>query len=467
MPRTGTGWKGEHTLRRWIIIIGASLAIAATLGVLALAIHLLIANWRGRPVAAAFTRVAGATRVETAVAASRFWLTPPQLVVTTSADASQQVMWWAAHCAMLHDAPLLFTSPDRRRQQLVDATIKRWRREATPKHTAPHVIEVRDVQDEARCLASGHRADISGLSTPYIPDRPLPLRIIPVQATLAPVVVFAAAKAPGDPPDVAIGMALAAHMATPDRPVSLVVVPRYLGADPELASYLRNQRELVQGGIALGRARVLPGDTSTLLRQLLTAANRQDFWSQLQADLGTLGSLIAALLALLGLGAATTALALAIRHQVNLLREPGGRAPDARTGGRTVVGPLRRIWPRDKSAAPEAPEAQQAPAATEEPNWFTALEDVERGRVTVVLRSGWQVTGDFKGRHAPGEGQDPANIRAGTVVRLDNAILELSEMKLACLGEEEKPRPKDVEFVLVQVGDIELITRVRVKPPAE
>lgn len=456
------------------------------LGVLVLAIYLLIVNWRGRPVTAAFTRVGGETQVETALEASRFWLTPPQYVVETQADASQQIMLGAAQCAMAYDAPLLLTSSNPKRQRRVDARINDWRKLEAPKALArpevstikslryirqpierlPEVIPIQTQREMDNCPARRGPAGLARLSTLEVPNPLIRLPQVPPGQTLAPVVVFAAAIQPGHPPDVAVGLALAAHMARANREkVSLVVVPHYLESDLELEKKLQSQHELVTGGVVLGQTPTVPEDTRTLLRQLLAATNRQDFWSQLQADLGTLGSQIAALLALLGLGAATTALVLAfeIRHQIILLRESGGYAPDTRTGGPIVVSLPGRRQSRDKSAAPEAPEA---PAATE-PNWFTPLGNVERGRVTVMLRSGWQVTGDYNGRHFPGEGQDPANVRAGTVVRLDNAILECSEMKLAGFREEERLQPKDAEFVLVQVGDIELITRIRVKPPAE
>jgi hypothetical protein len=71
--------------------------------------------------------------------------------------------------------------------------------------------------------------------------------------TLAPVVVFAVARrfpvtrTAAYPPDVAVGLALASHlaihMATASPKVSLVVVPRgYLEADPQLEQQLRDQR---------------------------------------------------------------------------------------------------------------------------------------------------------------------------------------------------------------------------------
>ena len=67
-------------------------AVVVALCVCAVGVYLLWGVWDGSPVAAAFTRVGGATRVETSLEASRFWLTPPQCVVETQAtDAGHHV----------------------------------------------------------------------------------------------------------------------------------------------------------------------------------------------------------------------------------------------------------------------------------------------------------------------------------------------------------------------------------------
>ena len=83
--------------------------------------------------------------------------------------------------------------------------------------------------------------------------------------------------------------------------VSLVVVPHYLESDPELENKLQSQHELVTGGVVLGETPTVPEDTRVLLRQLLTSRDRQGVAAQVQANLGSVGSLIAALLALAGL----------------------------------------------------------------------------------------------------------------------------------------------------------------------
>jgi hypothetical protein len=61
---------------------------------------------------------------------------------------------------------------------------------------------------------------------------------------------------------------------------------------------------VVEGGIVLGSANVLPSDTRDLLRQLLTSTDQQGVLGEIRTNLGSVGPLIAALLALLGLGTA-------------------------------------------------------------------------------------------------------------------------------------------------------------------
>jgi hypothetical protein len=306
------------------------LTFLAALGVLVVGIWLLWGIWRPPPVAAAFTRVGGATSVETALEASRFWLIPPQLVVESQADASQQIMLGAAQCAMAQDAPLLFTSPDPKRQQEVDATISDWRKietthpevitvrsrvafdgrsETLPELTTfqdlPEVITIQNQAEVKNCLPNRDPADVAGLSTLQVPNPLIRLPQVPPQRTLAPVVVFAAAIEPGDPPDVAVGLALAAHMARANREdVSLVVIPHYLESDRQLEKKLQSQHKLVSGGVVLGQTPTVPEDTRALLRELITSTNRQGVLGQVQANLGSVGPLIAALLALAGFGAA-------------------------------------------------------------------------------------------------------------------------------------------------------------------
>ena len=280
-------------------------AVVAALGVCAVGILLLWGVWDGTPVAAAFTRVGGATRVETALEASRFWLMPPQTVVETQTYSSQ-VMLGAARCAMAYDAPLLFTSPDPRRQRLVDARINNWREIETQKGPAlPEVITIQTQREVKNCLASGGPAGVAGFSTLEVSNPLIRLRHVRALQTLAPVVVFAAAIQPGHLPDVAVGLALTAHMARAESAgVSLVLVPHYLESDPELENKLQSQHELVTGGVVLGQTPTVPDDTRALLRQLLTSRDRQGVLGQVQDNLGSVGTLIAALLALAGLAAA-------------------------------------------------------------------------------------------------------------------------------------------------------------------
>ena len=267
--------------------------LVVALVVLVVGLLLLWDPRQGRPVAAAFSRVGGPTRVETAVEASRLWRTPPQHVVTTRATATQEEMLGAARCAMVLDAPLLFTSSDPNRQQLVEGRIDDLQANtglSDPPRPKEFVVPVDGQRTVTECLDSqeqAHGPSYAGrLSTLELPGRQLDLRVM-AQETLAPFVVFAVAKTPRELPDVAVALALAAHMAREDGQVSLVVVPRYLPADSELEAALRERRELVTGGVVLGQTEILPEDTRALLRQVLTSTDRSGFLGQLKDALGS------------------------------------------------------------------------------------------------------------------------------------------------------------------------------------
>jgi hypothetical protein len=484
-----TGWRAVvKGLGNWLVFLAA-------LAVLAVGVLLLWDVWQGRPVAAAFTRVGGVTRVETAVEASRFWLTPPQHVVTTPADAGQQIMLGAARCATVYDAPLLFTSRNRKRQRLVDATIATWRKTARGSAHREVILNQRDV---TRCLANANPSEVGGLPMLGLPDQPLwlsriaglaplvfptgarptplvaspararraPLVVFPDGERLAPVVIFAAAKAPGDPPDIAVGLALAAHMATTDRPVSLIVVPRYLEANPQLEDQLRKQRQVVEGGIVLGSSRILPDDTRALLRQLLTATDRRGLLGEIRTNLGSVGPLIAALLVLLGLGGAG-------REAPKIASQVVG------LGGRVVNG-TRRAWGGATRKEPEIAgqvaglgqevakgtkelwrnimnirNGEREPAGPAKAEWLAALNPEERkGKVTVWLRNGWKITGIMNDQQSSNE--RPVHVRTMRVLRLDEA-------KLTTMGDEGGQHEESAKPVLVPFEDIRLI---QVYPPA-
>lgn len=340
-----------------VALIGNGVKLLVGLAVLAIAVWL---PFIGTPVAAAFTRVGGLTRVETAVHASHLWTKPPRYYVTTAANADPQTMLCAARTAMAYDAPLLFTWRNGKLPPPVSTTIDSWQSDAKrskpPYHpTRMNVVELPSggtrclaykgpaakrlaaINRRNRILSHYPAAEMYGgvvdrliggvpgvkvaepLST--LPDSngllPSPLPVAR-RDTLAPVVVFAVARrfpvtsGPAYPPDVAVGLALAAHLAvqaaTASPKASLVVVPRgYLEGDAQLEQQLRDQRGLVQGGVVLGSTRIVPDGTQALLRQILTSTDRQTLLGRVQAALGSVEPLVAALLALAGLVVAVQA----------------------------------------------------------------------------------------------------------------------------------------------------------------
>jgi len=421
---------------------------------------LVVGLWslRSNPSAAPFTRVGGQTTVETAVDASRFWLTPPKRVVTTWTYESQDVMLGAARCAMDYDAPLLFMSPDPQQQRLVNATIGSWQKTATGEGSArPPVTKIQSMTNVTSCTAHRHPAYAKRLSTLEVPNQPPqpsqlpPLPLVP-DPNLASVVVFAAAIAPWDPPDVAVGLALAAHMATTGQTVSLVVVPRYLEADPRLVEQLSKQPAVVTGGVVLGQTPTVPEATSALLRQLLTSPDRL---AQIQADLTSTGGLVVGLLALLGLLSVAapevgSLVVLVADHRDLVAERKVARRIEAERIEAERIEAERREAERMKAeriSRPEEnrPEESLEPHMTEHSNpiwrgknkaaehrWRTALGD--KKEVTVWLRSGWKV--------------------AGTVIDNAGPIWRLKDATLTRQGYPSET----AEFALVAVEDIELIT---------
>ncbi len=411
----------------------AALAVVVAALVLLVGLWLLSAIWRGAPVAAPFSRVGGQTRVETAVAASDLWLKPPALLVEIPSSASRQLMLDAADCAMVKDAPLLFTSTDPRRERLVRATIAAWR--AASKGSA-------QPQPVRGCVAPG-RSDLGQVSMLAATQPLVRLARIAPTKTLHSVVVFAAEWAPGDPPDVAIGMALAAHLAKTDgQAVSLVVVPRYLEADLGLENQLKDQRELVQGGVVLGSPSVLPEDTSALLRQLLRSVDQQGVLAQLENDLGFVGLLITALITLLGFGVVAAAAPVLIRDFMGIPQTYRGQAGRGTSGGPSSIG-VSQVAAR-KAAGRESRNRgdtmAKSPPPQEVTDWLTELRKERKGAVTIWFGAGSKVNGTVAE-------SDLGTVGTRLAVRLDNVTF--------------RPEPAAAEehaaYLLVPVDDIKMI----------
>ena len=257
------------------------------------------------------------------------------------------------------------------------------------------------------------------------------------------MVVFAAAKAPADPPDIAVGLALAAHLARANK-VSIVVVPRYLEANPGLEIQLREQPQVIQDGIVLGEPNIMPEDTRALLRQLLTTTDQQSFLSGTRDTLGSVAPLVAALLALFGLKKVVDTapkkdewkdLGGWLGKQGSVLR--GGAFKSAVQGKQEQREPIvetttkpagtGRIRKRRKSNKPQPPLA----------DWLDHLDEKEKnGLVTIRLVSGWETT---------------ARIPERFWNDLDAPIIRLDVTDPANNGKEQK------YAVLVRVEDIESI----------
>jgi hypothetical protein len=369
---------------------------------------------------------------------------------------------------MSYDAPLLFTTQDPKRNQLVHATITARQADAIARKQKQPVMVMFQLPDDriGSCPGNADPAGVDGLSTLAVPNQPLQLPpVFAPRDTLAPVVVFAAAIEPADPPDVAVGMALAAHMARADGEVSLVVVPHYLESDPKLENKLEKQHEPVTGGVVLGQTPTVPEDTRVLLRQLLTSRDQLGLIAQVQGDLGGAETLITALLALLAVGVLTREAPEIKEQTVWLIREAEPQVGRARDQVVAKVGPqvekvrhqVEKVGPQvekvrhqvaeaGRQVKDKLPKGKKGKRMNNGP--IPAIADLrialrDQQLVTIWLRNGWKVTGTTGGQVSRTEqGNDPTV----TVLRLENVTLEKAAAQIGT-----------ADSVLVPIGEIDLI----------
>lgn len=424
------------------------LAVAAALAVLVIG---LVSLWDARhhaPAAEPFTRVGGATSIETSVDAARFWLNSPQTVVEVRVNASPHVMLSAAGCAVREGAPLLVTAPGHV-SRIVRATTSYWK-------LSPSSILQFWGKTLPGCPATGSTAkpEFALLNVPTQRRLIRLLPAVPARRQLARFVVFAAAISPGHLPDVAVGAALAAHLSAQNHGhVSLVFTQPYVAADPALESQLRRQHQPVTGGLVLGETPTVPQDTAALLRQMLRTPDQQSLLSQIQASLQNTGAVLTALLAFAGVAAAAGAGGSLV---IELLEDSGRwpRHSDAietsliktdvietriiQTGGIvTTESPRPRRWrfsmPIWTPRTPRTPRGR---------DWRAALGDQRPLTVICWLRSGKTVSGTIKTKNPSGDG--PA-----TLWRLDAPQF---------LGASGAPKSGPVlNYLLVPIDDIELV----------
>ncbi len=376
--------------------IDLSIKLARVLCALGVVIIGIISLWRilhPAPAAEDFTRVGGRTSVETAVDAARFWLRPPETVVKVPADASPEIMLSAGKCAMRNDAPVLITSPDRASRRLVRVTIANWRTELTADNESLKTVTFL-VDGVTTCPARG-RIPVRKLSLLRAPSQhrlTRLLRSVRPKSELRRFVVFATAIAPRHIPDVAVGLALAAHLASArDARVSFVLLQRYLEADPTLERRLQGQHGLVTGGVVLGQTQTVPDDAIALLRRLLSAPDQQGLLGQVTGELGSLGDFLGVLLALI----AALSVAKAAQPLVEKLPEVFGNRPP-RSGDIDTTSP-------QESGEPPVPVASESPTASAAvgAQWRDAFGNEHTLRVTCWLNSGLTVTGTFDHQNTP------------------------------------------------------------------
>jgi hypothetical protein len=252
-------------------------------------------------------------------------------------------------------------------------------------------------------------------------------------------VVLAAAKTRGDLPDIAVGFALANHLAKAYGHASFVVVPRYLEANARLEQQLRNEHQLVTGGVVLGQTGIISDDTRALLRQIITATNPQGTLAQIKGSLGDLGIALAALFALIGVLTAARV------------------APALIGGGAGWIRDVLPIFPpleRRENMGPETEEPRRsvipgrgrrtgAEAVSEGRKPFL-LRQIGEPEVTVWLRSGWRITGKLR----------PDDDQSNDSGSASEYVVEVTAPRLRREGDEDR----EADRVRLRLADIELIS---------
>ena len=366
-------------------------------------------------VAADFTRVGGATRVETAADAATFWLTPPAQYYEVSLRADTATVLRAANCALLHDDPMLFVPLTGKPPPADRELIANWM--STP---LPHGRRSTPVPVRSSKFSCPGGSLPTRMHTWVNNEQALPggatIRVqfaINQETDLEPFVVFAASVSPSasrlptspedrsetrDLPDVAVGLALAAHIArgSKGRDVSLVVIPPYLEANPGLEESLRGQSVAVDGGIVLGETDRIPDETVALLRQILRGSDWTTTFGAVQGVITAVGAVLAALAALaLGTVVATERGRRGVKKLIVKVRDILNEPPPPDTG-RTPDPPAVLPQPpvgRDSYATP--------PGSSERPTPFIRGRRKDP-RVALYLNSGGVLTGFFEGEETLG-----------------------------------------------------------------
>lgn len=250
-------------------------------------------------VATDFTRVGGATRVETALESTRLWARPTTVVVV-STEAGAAMATSATSCAMRHDGPVVYLGGTAAQQQAVVEKLRILDKALSPRHLQLALFGVElpatsDFHPLAGPCASGGDAEATrnvvvlsqqtqGTKTfardIFVATQPSRSEKLPS------TIVVAAAKSGGDAPDIPVAMAVAAHLTHvgESQKIGLLIVPPYLEADPTLRLTLTKQ-PVVDRGLIIGGPLVVPDSLQANLRKLLPQQQSDlSLWRRLADD---------------------------------------------------------------------------------------------------------------------------------------------------------------------------------------
>ena len=336
--------------RLWKRVFEPLLAVLIGLVLLAFVGYSVWNAWKAPAlsVAAPFTRVGGEARIDTALEVSRFWHGEKSNYVRLGVAADLADTWPTVECAFpsrddREAIPLLYGPPGSGNDENAEMVSRLGGKEKDCSRSAEPPGGSKECEETRHwSVFEATRNDQQVPSTRIAwPDW------VPKCKVLHPTVIVASSKTTTDAPDVALALILADKMADKQHPVSVLIIPAYLEADPLLEDELRSRRAAVKGGVVIGSTLRIPEETSKKLRSVLVQRSSTLWADKLQSGLQPLQAVILGLLGLWGLKQLPKAVPL-IEEGVGTVRgrgteHPGGAAPvgAAKERSRQVTKPER------------------------------------------------------------------------------------------------------------------------------
>jgi hypothetical protein len=306
--------------------------------VLIISVPLFLNALRRPVVPPSFTRIGGHSRVETAAEAAHFWPRRPMEMVAAIRDEPGEMMLKAAADAAARDAPLLFIprskelptalqqllkdrpqacirlSPGAENTKLIPKALHNRKCPSRSSAPSPNPTNVPVVAWSQQ--PPPERMSLSSTST-SVPPTSTSASLLPAVGGLNVVqpqdwkgstrLIFATAQHAPDLPDVAVAVALAAHLnsapdlrtAPDDERFTVIVLPRYLQAEQDLAEVLRKHGTRVNEALLIGGSDAISDSLREVLKTTIVPLDSQKRWLAVREIIEKVGAFAVPVLILL------------------------------------------------------------------------------------------------------------------------------------------------------------------------